>query len=64
MICVFSIALRKEGKKKKKISHFSSHFFLQLYYMFKTRPPKHSKVLSDNELMMFPREGADSLVSH
>lgn len=32
--------------------------------MFKTRPPKHSKVLSDNELMMFPREGADSLVSH
>lgn len=60
----FLLPWERKGKKKKKISHFSSHFFLQLYYMFKSRPPKHSKVLSDNEPMMFPREGADFLVSH
>lgn len=65
MICVFAVALRNEGKKK--ISHFSSHFFSQLDYMFKLRPPNHSRVhtvLSENQLTMFSRGGAASLASH
>lgn len=59
MICVFAVALRKKGKKKKKVSHFSSHFSSQLYCMFKSRPPEHSRacmVLSENQLSCFPGE--------